>query len=121
MLDLNDFNLRVTSFTDPFAEEDNISSGARAVGNSKGEYVHLRIHKRKGKKCLTTVEGLNPELNYGNILKEFKKGFCCNGNVTQDKELGKVIQLQGDHRKNVQDSLVKAGVADKEYIKIHGY
>ncbi|KAI3967434.1 hypothetical protein MKX01_012244 [Papaver californicum] len=121
---LDEFNLRLPSFGDnPFADEDNFSSGHRAAchGVSKGAYVRLQIHKRKGKKCLTTVEGLNPELNYENILREFKKGFCCNGNVTQDKELGKVIQLQGDQRKNVLDSLVKAGVADKEDIKIHGY
>ncbi|KAI3978150.1 hypothetical protein MKX01_012981 [Papaver californicum] len=94
---LDELNLRLPSFgDDPFADEDNnFSSGRRAAAKSKGAYVHLRIHKRKGKKCLTTVEGLNPELDYENILKEFKKGFCCNGNVTQDKEFGNVIQLQG--------------------------
>ncbi|RZC50123.1 hypothetical protein C5167_018556 [Papaver somniferum] len=116
---LDELNLRLSFGDDPFGEKDNFS-GKRAA-KSKGTYVHLRIHKRKGKRCLTTVEGLNPELNLENILKEFKKSFCCNGNVAQDKELGKVIQLQGDQRKNVLDSLVRAGVSDKEDIKIHGY
>ncbi|KAI3959991.1 hypothetical protein MKW92_001154 [Papaver armeniacum] len=115
---LDELNLRIVG-DDPFAYEDNFS-GKRAA-KSKGAYVHLRVHKRKGKKCLTTVEGLNPDLNLENILKDFKKGFCCNGNVAQDKELGKVIQLQGDQRKNVLDSLVRAGVSEKEDIKIHGY
>ena len=32
--------------------------------------------------------------------------FCCNGNVVEDVELGKVIQLQGDQRKNVSTFLV---------------
>jgi len=27
--------------------------------------------------------------------------FCCNGTVVEDPELGQVIQLQGDQRKNV--------------------
>ena len=33
--------------------------------------------------------------------------FCCNGNVVEDTELGKVIQLQGDQRKNVSEFLIK--------------
>lgn len=33
--------------------------------------------------------------------------FCCNGTVVQDPELGQVIQLQGDQRKNVSQFLVQ--------------
>jgi translation initiation factor 1 len=39
----------------------------------------------------------------------------------QDKELGKIIQLQGDQRKNVSQFLVKAGLVMKDQIKIHGF
>ncbi|KAK7291724.1 hypothetical protein RIF29_07097 [Crotalaria pallida] len=55
------------------------------------------------------------------ILKTLKKEFCCNGIVVQDKELGKVIQLQGDQRKNVAQFLVQAGLVRKVQIKIHGF
>ncbi|KAF3638955.1 Protein translation factor SUI1 -like protein [Capsicum annuum] len=55
------------------------------------------------------------------INKYLKKEFCCNGNVVLDKELGKVIQLQGDQRKNVSHLLVTAGVVKKDQIKIHGF
>ena len=100
---------------DPFAEaKDSGAPGAK-------EYVHIRIQQRNGKKSLTTVQGLKKEFSYEKILKDVKKEFCCNGNVVQDKELGKVIQLQGDQRKNVSTFLVQAGIVKKDQIKIHGF
>ncbi|RZC50121.1 hypothetical protein C5167_018543 [Papaver somniferum] len=104
---------------DPLVVDDNIFSGAPEVN---GDYVHIRVQKRNGEKRLTTVEGLKKELNYENILKQFKKEFGCNGNiVTQYKEVSRVIQLQGDQRKNIRYFIVKAGVADRDYIKLHGF
>ena len=47
--------------------------------------------------------------------------FCCNGNVVEDAELGKVIQLQGDQRKNVSTFLTGNNLAKKDLIKIHGF
>ncbi|KAH7844545.1 hypothetical protein Vadar_029184 [Vaccinium darrowii] len=38
-----------------------------------------------------------------------------------DPELGQVIQLQGDQRKNVSTFLVQACIVKKENIKIHGF
>ena len=43
--------------------------------------------------------------------------FCCNGNVVEDNELGKVIQLQGDQRKNVSIFLTGNKLASKDLIK----
>ncbi|KAJ9562955.1 hypothetical protein OSB04_008115 [Centaurea solstitialis] len=77
--------------------------------------------QRNGRKSLTTVQGLKKEFSYNKILKDLKKEFCCNGTVVQDPELGKVIQLQGDQRKNVSTFLVQAGIVKKEHIKIHGF
>ncbi|PKI55845.1 protein translation factor SUI1 homolog 1 [Punica granatum] len=105
-------DLELPSSFDPFAEAK--ESGAK-------EYVHIRIQQRNGKKSLTTVQGLKKEYSYEKILKDLKKEFCCNGNVVQDKELGKIIQLQGDQRKNVSHFLVQAGLAKKDQIKIHGF
>lgn len=100
---------------DPFAE----ATGSGAPWAK--EYVHIRIQQRNGKKSLTTVQGLKKEYSYEKILKDLKKELCCNGNVVQDKELGKIIQLQGDQRKNVSQFLVQAGLVKKEQIKIHGF
>jgi len=105
-------------YVDPFAEAN--AEDSRAGAGSK-DYVHVRIQQRNGRKSLTTVQGLKKEYSYNKILKDLKKEFCCNGTVVQDPELGQVIQLQGDQRKNVATFLVQAGIAKKESIKIHGF
>lgn len=110
-----DFQVQIPTLFDPFSE----AKEAGAAGAK--EYVHIRIQQRNGKKSLTTVQGLRKEFSYDKILKDLKKEFCCNGNVVQDKEVGKVIQLQGDQRKNVSHFLLSAGIANKDQIKIHGF
>ncbi|XP_010276095.1 PREDICTED: protein translation factor SUI1 homolog [Nelumbo nucifera] len=111
-----ELDIQIPSAFDPFFEaKDSGAPGAK-------EYVHIRIQQRNGKKSLTTVQGLKKTFSYEKILKDLKKEFCCNGTVVPDEELGgKVIQLQGDQRKNVSNFLVKAGIVKKEQIKIHGF
>ncbi|KAE9468045.1 hypothetical protein C3L33_00032, partial [Rhododendron williamsianum] len=87
---------RIPTTFDPFAEADDNSV--------EKAYIHIRIQQRNGKKSLTTVQGLKKEFSF-----------------EKDKELGKVIQLQGDQRKNVSNFLVQAGIAKKDQIKIHGF
>nr|ABY75807.1 SUI1 B protein [Opuntia streptacantha] len=110
-----DYEVQIPAAFDPFSgAKDSGAPGAK-------EYVRIRIQQRNGKKSLTTVQGLRKDFSYERILKDLKKEFCCNGNVVQDKELGKIIQLQGDQRKNVANFLVQAGLVKKDHIKIHGF
>ncbi|KAJ4725098.1 Protein translation factor SUI1-like [Melia azedarach] len=110
-----DTDVEIPSAFDPFAEtKESLAPGAKG-------YVHLRVQQRNGKKCVTTVQGLREDFSYLKILKDLKKEFCCNGTVVNDKELGKVIQLQGDQRKKVMNFLVKAKLVDKDHIKMHGF
>lgn len=113
---MSDLDVTLPSAFDPFAEANAEDAGA---GPGAKDYVHVRIQQRNGRKSLTTVQGLKKEFSYNKILKDLKKEFCCNGTVVQDPELGQVIQLQGDQRKNVATFLVQAGIAKKELIKIH--
>ncbi|KAK7312894.1 hypothetical protein VNO77_37124 [Canavalia gladiata] len=113
---MSELDAQIPTTFDPFAEANADDSGA----GSK-EYVHIRVQQRNGRKSLTTVQGLKKEFSYNKILKDLKKEFCCNGTVVQDPELGQVIQLQGDQRKNVSTFLVQAGIVKKEHIKIHGF
>lgn len=46
---------------------------------------------------------------------------CCNGTIVEDEELGKVLQLQGDQRKNVTTFLVGNELVKKDNIKVHGF
>ena len=53
-----------------------------------------------------------------------KKQFACNGTIVVDTEMGEVIQLQGDQRRDVKDFLCDKddGLAlDAKTIKVHGF
>jgi hypothetical protein len=51
------------------------------------------------------VQGLPKKFDQKKILKVIKKKFACNGTIVSDAEMGEVVQLQGDQRKDVQDFL----------------
>lgn len=99
---------------DPFAD----AAGDDEVV-TKG-IVHIRLQQRNGRKSLTTIQGLDEKLDLNKLTKAFKKEFCCNGCVVDNKELGKVIQLQGDQRDNVKKFLAEEEIASKKMIKVHG-
>jgi translation initiation factor 1 len=116
MTDIDTLPVLPTGGFDAFAdaaEQEEDTSGV--------DYVHIRIQQRNGKKSLTTVQGLKKSYDYKKVLKALKKEFCCNGTVVDDPELGQVIQLQGDQRKNVLQFLTQEKLVKKELIKIHGF
>jgi translation initiation factor 1 len=87
----------------------------------KGGYVHIRIQQRAGKKSITTVQGLAPDLDLKKILKALKKTYNTNGTIIQDEEAGDVLQLAGDQRKNVSNFLTMTHICEENQIKIHGF
>ncbi|XTI90158.1 eukaryotic translation initiation factor eIF-1 [Cenococcum geophilum] len=106
--------------TDPFAEADEDTGETKQSQN----YIHIRIQQRNGRKTLTTVQGLPKKFDQKKILKVIKKKFACNGTIVNDTEMGEVIQLQGDQRKDVQEFLTdkKEGLElDPKTIKVHGF
>ncbi|KAL9086261.1 MAG: hypothetical protein Q9159_004267 [Coniocarpon cinnabarinum] len=114
--------LNKLSAANPFAEaEDN--SGEQST-KSQANYIHIRIQQRNGRKTLTTVQGLPKKFDQKKILKVIKKKFACNGTIVTDTDMGEVIQLQGDQRKDVQEFLVdkKEGLGlDSKIIQLHGF
>ncbi|KAK6580651.1 hypothetical protein PZA11_006887 [Diplocarpon coronariae] len=102
---------------DPFAEADEDTGETKQSQN----YIHIRIQQRNGRKTLTTVQGLPKKFDQKKILKVIKKKFACNGTIVVDTEMGEVIQLQGDQRKDVQEFLTdkKEGLElDAKTIKV---
>ena len=86
--------------------------------------MHVRIQQRTGRKCITTIQGLEDDLDLKRICKAMKKSFNCNGNVAEDDEMGEVIQLQGDQRDNSKEWLLAQEIilpADADRIVIHGF
>jgi translation initiation factor 1 len=84
------------------------------------DLVHIRVQQRNGKKCLTSIHGIADDLDLKKILKYLKKVYSTNGSVVNDPQHGDVIQLQGDQRRNVYDSLIDWKIANKEDIRVHG-
>ncbi|OAL57023.1 translation initiation factor SU [Pyrenochaeta sp. DS3sAY3a] len=112
---------RVPTSSHPFAEADEDTGQAK---QSQQDYIHIRIQQRNGRKTLTTVQGLPKKFDQKKILKVIKKKFACNGTIVADTEMGEVIQLQGDQRKDVQDFMTdkKEGLGlDAKTIKVHGF
>lgn len=98
---------------DPFADVGDDEVVTKGI-------VHIRLQQRNGRKSLTTIQGLDEKLDLNKLTKAFKKEFCCNGCVVENKELGRIIQLQGDQREKVKDFLAEEDIASKGLIKIHG-
>ncbi|KAN0077041.1 Translation initiation factor SUI1 [Tylopilus felleus] len=104
---------------DPFADEGDPLGGNQDVGSTQN-YLHIRIQQRNGRKTLTTLQGLPKEYDPKKLLKAFKKEFACNGNLVDDEEMGKVIQLQGDQRVKIANFLTEEGIP-RTTIKLHGF
>lgn len=85
------------------------------------EKVHIRIQQRNGRKSITTIQGLEDDLDLDKILRSFKKNFKCNGAITHHAEYGDVIQLQGDQRNSCKDFMVDHEIIKKEQVQIHGF
>lgn len=82
--------------------------------------VHVRMQQRNGRKCITTIQGLADDLDIEKITRALKKTYQCNGSVTQDPELGEIIQLSGDQRTNVRKFFIEQEVCYEDQIVIHG-
>lgn len=70
------------------------------------------VRKKFGKKY-TLVNGINQnEVDLKDVSKKLKTKFACGGTAKDG-----VIELQGDHRRNMADELSKLGF-DKQQIKV---
>lgn len=92
--------------------------------NKSPQIIHVRIKQRNGRKCITTIEGLDILFSKDaiecveKIAKTFRKKFNCSATVIKP-EL--VIQLQGDQRKEIKSYLIDNKLVKESNIKIHGY
>eukprot|EP00923_Selenidium_pygospionis_P025919 GHVN01045868.1.p1 GENE.GHVN01045868.1~~GHVN01045868.1.p1 ORF type:complete len:122 (+),score=6.83 GHVN01045868.1:137-502(+) len=114
-------NLALGGNKDPFASAADAELQSAEADTAASSYIHIRNQQRKGRKSLTTVQGLDTKkYDAKRILAHFKKTFSCNGTVVITEDLGPVLQLSGDQRTNVADFLVNEGLVSREQVKIHG-
>ena len=105
---------------DPFTAYDEFKPNSLA----KNKY-HIRVQQRNGRKCITTLDGLEEDLDLKRICKAMREAFSCNGNVVmkEDEEEG-VIQLQGDQRENIKKWLLEMEIilkSEADRIVVHGF
>lgn len=89
----------------------------------KKEVAHVRIQKRNGRKSITTVSGLEQDLDFVKLLKAFKKSFQCIGSldVKTGTDIVLAIKLSGDQRENVKNFLLSEEIIpDEKNIIVHG-
>jgi translation initiation factor 1 len=92
---------------DPFADNKPVAK------------INIRIQQRNGKKSITTIQGLDADLDEKRICRAMRKEFNCNGNIEEDKDYGTIIQLQGDHTDYMHEYLLNNDI-DESSIKIKG-
>ena len=70
--------------------------------------IVVRLEKRRFSKTTTIIEGIDPKLSdIHNIAKELKSKLACGGTAKDG-----FILLQGDHRHDVKEYLVKMGFTE---------
>ena len=87
------------------------------------EIVHIRLQKRNGRKSITTIAGLEQDLDFRRLLKALKKNFKCIGSldIVEGTEKVLAIRLSGDQRENIKNFLLQEKIIlDENNIIIHG-
>ncbi len=79
----------------------------------ENQEITVKIIKKKFGKQYTVVEGLNSsEVDIRDTAKKLKNKFACGGTAKKD-----IVELQGNHLKNIKDALVELGFVP-ETIKL---
>lgn len=100
------------------ASLDDLSTRKAGSELDAGE-VHIRVQQRNGKKAITTVQGLNPALNFDRVTRAWREKWGCAANVVKDSEFGSVVQLQGNWADNIKQFLIEERLAQPSSLKIH--
>lgn len=71
--------------------------------------ITVKIIKKKFGKKYTVIEGIDDkDINLKDLTKKLKAKFACGGTAKQG-----TIELQGDHKQKVKETLVKIGFASE--------
>lgn len=91
--------------------------------NFPSSKIHIRV-QQMGKKWITTIDGLDNDLDLKRISRAMKKSLHCSVSVSKTRDEIEIIQLQGDQREFLRDWLVVNEVlGEKEAevrLMIHG-
>ncbi len=73
----------------------------------ESQKIMVKLDRKKFGKAYTVITGINEnEVDTKDLAKKLKNKFACGGTAK-----GGQIELQGDHRRNVKDELIRLGFA----------
>lgn len=76
---------------------------------AKGQQkIKIATEKRRYGKVITLVSGFDKGIDLKATAKALKEGLACGGTIKDH-----VIELQGDHKRQVRAVLVKIGFSDE--------
>ena len=85
--------------------------------------IHIRT-QQMGRKWITIVEDLDPDLDFKRIARAMKKTLHCSVTVITNTHDQEIIQLQGDQREQLREWLIANDVLTEkdadERLVIHG-
>jgi len=81
--------------------DDYFETGEAMLEKKEKCKIIVQLFQRNARKTITTITGMDTDMDFPRILKEMKRKFACNGHIVEDVKHGPVIQLQGDHREEV--------------------
>ena len=74
--------------------------------------ITIRTEKRRFGKVITIVSGFDKGVKIKDVAKELKSELACGGTVKNN-----AIELQGDHRKRIEEALIKLGFKEEQISK----
>jgi translation initiation factor 1 len=80
----------------------------------EAQKITVSLIKKKFGKAYTVIKGINEnEVDTKDLAKKLKNKFACGGTAKDG-----IVELQGDHRRNVKDVLITLGFpADTVEVK----
>ena len=82
--------------------------------------VTISVQKRNGRQCITTISGLEEDLDLPKIISYLKKTYNCNGSIIKDEQFGEIITLTGDQKENIYNFLIGEEINKKDEIIVKG-
>lgn len=78
----------------------------------ENQLIEVSIEKKKFGKKYTIINGIDTkEIDVESLLKKLKSKFACGGTVKEGR-----IELQGDHKLKIKDTLTKLGFAPETIV-----
>jgi translation initiation factor 1 len=95
-----------------------------AATASRTNKIHVRAHQM-GRKWITTIEGMDDDLDLKRIARAMKGSFHCSAAVVTDEDSGEeVIKLSGNQKDDIREWLVAAEILTEreatDRLVLHG-